>query len=53
MDLFHDLGSVNYVKGRDWVELIEKKKYIYISFPKPPKANNVCLYIFLKFQMET
>ena len=26
MDLFHDLGSVKYVKSRDSTELTEKKK---------------------------
>lgn len=32
MDLFHDLGSVRYVKSRDSTEQIEKKKKEYIQF---------------------
>ena len=47
MDLFHDLGSVKYVKSRDSTELTEKKKRIY-TVP-PPSKHRVCLNSFLEF----
>ena len=41
MDLFHDLGSVRYVKSRDSTELIEKKKKKKRIYTVPPPSKHV------------
>ena len=46
MDLFHDLGSVKYIKSGDSTELIEKKS-IYIQFVLlPPQKQSMFKHFF-------